>query len=159
MREVARRELLPARRQSETLNFRAGGVVFTATMGYYEDGRLGEVFLNAGKIASETDVAARDSAVVLSIALQHGVSVEAVRAALTRRADGTPEGPMGILLDVLAARPAEPVDRGRRYPLELNGREYADLPVDMQQVYAWRAQDRKWVMAPEWREKFARESE
>lgn len=101
---VNRREPLPQRRRSETLTFRVGGLIYTGTVGYYGDGRPGEIFLNGGKIASETDVAARDSAIAVSMALQHGASLEAMRSAFTRRADGSPEGPMGALLDLLATR-------------------------------------------------------
>ena len=55
-----------------------------AGFGYFDDGSLAEVFLNSGKIGTAIETAARDSAVVASIALQHGVRTDTIRHALTR---------------------------------------------------------------------------
>lgn len=105
------RSVLPNRRASETIKFQVvrrdrTPAVYHATLGYYPDGRLGEVFLSAGKTGSDVDVAARDSAIAFSFALQHGCSVETARAAFCRDEDGKPEGPLGTLLDLLAGRGA-----------------------------------------------------
>jgi hypothetical protein len=35
------------------------------------------------------------------MALQHGATLDEIKSALTRRANGTPEGPLGILLDTI----------------------------------------------------------
>ena len=96
------RELLPNRRRAQRLEYQVGKILYTAGLGYYPDGRLGEVFLNAGKIGAESDVIARDSAIAVSFALQHGCPVEVIRPAFTRDALGRPEGPLGILFDILA---------------------------------------------------------
>jgi hypothetical protein len=40
------------------------GFTYTAGLGYFEDGRLAEVFLNAQKIGTAIETTARDSAVV-----------------------------------------------------------------------------------------------
>jgi hypothetical protein len=97
------REPLPERRRSETLDFNfAGKLQYRATLGYYDDGRLGEVFLNAGKVGTDVDVSTRDSAIALSFALQFGCTVDVIRAAMTRDGNGQPEGPLGVLLDLLA---------------------------------------------------------
>ncbi|HMA70856.1 MAG TPA: hypothetical protein VKP67_05115 [Xanthobacteraceae bacterium] len=45
---------------------------------------------------------ASDSAVLCSIALQHGVPVETLRRALMRDSQGKPSGPFGMVLDQLA---------------------------------------------------------
>lgn len=45
---------------------------------------------------------ARDSAVLLSLALQHGTPISTMQKAITRNADGTPAGPVGALLDIIA---------------------------------------------------------
>lgn len=95
------REPLPNRRQTIRMQFWVGKIIYTATLGYYDDGRLGEVFLNAGKIGTESNVIARDSAIAISFALQHGCTVEMARTAFTRDADGNAEGPLGILFDML----------------------------------------------------------
>jgi hypothetical protein len=49
------------------------------------------------------DVSARDAAVVASIALQHGVAPETIRHALLRNPDGSAAGPLGAVLDIVAA--------------------------------------------------------
>jgi hypothetical protein len=98
------RELLPQRRRSETFEFSDGKVAYTATIGFYEDGRPGEIFLSAGKAGTLIHTYVRDGAIAISFALQHGCSVEAIRTAFTRNADGVPEGPLGILMDMLINR-------------------------------------------------------
>jgi ribonucleoside-diphosphate reductase alpha chain len=99
------RERLPNRRRSETFDFEvtAGAAVlrYTATVGYYEDGRVGELFLNNHKSNSTADTNARDAAIALSFALQHGADLEDIRKALTRNSDGTATGPLGAALDVV----------------------------------------------------------
>jgi hypothetical protein len=46
---------------------------------------------------------ARDAAILTSICLQHGASVETIRHALTRNSDGSASGPLGVVLDLLAS--------------------------------------------------------
>lgn len=96
------REPLPQRRPSDTLTFEAGGLVYEATVGFYEDGRPGEIFLQAGKSGTAVNVATRDSAIALSFALQFGCSVDDIRSAMTRDPDGKAEGPLGCLMDLLS---------------------------------------------------------
>ena len=95
------RERLPNRRSAERFEFTAGNVRYTAQIGSYPDGRIGEVFLNAGKIGTELDVIARDSAIAVSFALQHGATAEdpiGLHAETGRR---SAEGPLGALFDLL----------------------------------------------------------
>jgi hypothetical protein len=99
------RKRLPNRRGHMLLDFEADGFRYTAGLGFFEDGRLAEVFLNSGKIGTAIETAARDSAVVASIALQHGVPPDTIRHALTRDRNGNASGPLGTLLDLLAAEP------------------------------------------------------
>jgi hypothetical protein len=54
------------------------------------------------KTCSAADTAARDSAVVGSIALQFGAALETIRKALCRDARGNASGPLGIALDRIA---------------------------------------------------------
>ena len=99
------RERLPDRRRSETFDFDvpAGTTVlhYTATVGYYPDGRIGELFLNNHKSNSTADTNARDAAIAFSFAVQHGASVDDIRKALCRESDGRASGPLGIALDQL----------------------------------------------------------
>ncbi|MGC1354448.1 MAG: hypothetical protein WA851_01410 [Xanthobacteraceae bacterium] len=96
------RKRLPNRRAHTLLNIEAGGFRYVAGVGRYEDGRLAEIFLNAEKGGTAIDDAARDSAVVASLALQHGVDPNAIRRALMRNVAGTASGPLGVLLDLVA---------------------------------------------------------
>jgi hypothetical protein len=92
---------LPNRRGCLSFDFQCGGC-FTATVARFDDGRLAEIFLSNGKVGSDADTAARDSAVVCSIALQYGVPLDVIRKALLRDGIGRPGGPLGVALDLLA---------------------------------------------------------
>src|SRR6516164_4345221 len=67
------RRRLPNRRLAETFDLEVGGLRYVASIGRFTDGALAEVFLTNGKCGSDADTAARDGAVVASIALQYGV--------------------------------------------------------------------------------------
>ena len=106
---MTEREVLPQRRRSETFEFRhrnqdGRATDFTATVGYYADGRPGEVFLSARKLTSDVDIMVRDSAILLSFALQYGVTCEQLRAAMLHGEDGRPHGVIGTLLHELEKR-------------------------------------------------------
>ena len=102
---MSERERLPDRRCSETFDFKVlvgtAELHYTATAGYYRDGRIGELFLNNHKSNSTADTNARDAAIALSFALQHGADLGEIRKALTRNANGTASGPLGAALDLL----------------------------------------------------------
>jgi hypothetical protein len=53
---------------------------------------------------------ARDAAILTSICLQHGASVETIRHSLTRNSDGSASGPLGVVLDLLAPASDRPGD-------------------------------------------------
>jgi hypothetical protein len=59
--------------------------------------------------ASET---ARDSAIVLSLAVQHGADVEIIRRGLCRGAHGRASGPLGRALDLIAEHEATEANPG-----------------------------------------------
>jgi hypothetical protein len=54
-----RRERLPNRRLGETFELEVGGLKYTATVGRFADGRVGELFLNNHKSNSAADKRAR----------------------------------------------------------------------------------------------------
>lgn len=105
---MSERERLPNRRGSENIEFETvarPGVnpkAYSATLGYFPDGRLAEVFLRAGKAGTDLAIQAQETAIVASFALQYGAPIELIRAAMPRTADGKPEGPIGRLLDILS---------------------------------------------------------
>jgi hypothetical protein len=84
------------------LRVEALGLRFHATVGRYDDGRVAEIFLVNHEAGSMAGILASDSAVLCSIALQHGVSIETLRHALMRDGRGKPSGPLGVVLDQLA---------------------------------------------------------
>lgn len=96
------RRALPDRRSAETLDFSHDGIRYTLTVGFYPDGQPGEIFIDGPKAGSGAQVNATDAAVILSIAMQHGVPVATLRAAVSRNAAGEPTGPIGAVLDLLA---------------------------------------------------------
>jgi hypothetical protein len=66
------RERLPNRRIGEMFELEVAGLRYTATVGRFSDGRVGEIFLSNHKSNSAADTNARDSAIVCSIAFQCG---------------------------------------------------------------------------------------
>jgi hypothetical protein len=103
------RARLPNRRPAETFEFQCGPHRYIATVGYYPGtDRLAEIFLGNGRAGSELDAAAKDSAVVASIALQHGVAAETIRRALLRDPRGVAASPLGAALDLLISKSSAP---------------------------------------------------
>jgi hypothetical protein len=99
---TAARQRLANRRASETFEFEVNGLRYTASISRFPSGELAEIFLGNGKAGSSSDSAAKDSAVVCSIALQFGVPMETIRRALLRDPRGNPASPLGAALDVIA---------------------------------------------------------
>ena len=97
------RRRLENRRLAETFELEVGGLRYTATVGRFPDGRVGEIFLGNHKSNSAADTNARDSAIVCSIALQCGADLETIRKAPCRDAQGRASGPLGAALDAIAA--------------------------------------------------------
>jgi hypothetical protein len=100
---MATRERLPNRRASQQLTFDCGPHPFIATISYFPGtNRLAEIFLGNGRADSDVDTAAKDSAVVCSIAFQYGVPLDVVRKSLMRDSAGRPSSPLGVVLDLNA---------------------------------------------------------
>lgn len=99
------RDRLPDRRDGVTFAFEYKEHTWCLTMTLYSDGRVAEVFVSppeSGKInSSEMADTARDFCVLVSIALQHGVAIQTLRAAITRLHDGAPASIAGKILDEL----------------------------------------------------------
>jgi hypothetical protein len=97
------RQQLKNRRACESLDFEVAGQHFTATVGRYADGTIGEIFLQSHKPGSQSDANARDAAVAASLALQFGCPLETLRHALLRDSHGWPSTPLGAAVDAIAA--------------------------------------------------------
>lgn len=107
------RQLLPERRMSvtETIAFvRSDGAVtnYEATVGFDQLCRPREIFLFGAKDGSDMAAALVDTAVALSVALQHGVSASAMARSASRVPVAPDEEPtmpasiVGAALDLLA---------------------------------------------------------
>jgi hypothetical protein len=93
---------LPNRRMHETVRFEHWGLRYIVGLGRAQPhDPISEVFINCGKAGTQAETLARDSAVLLSLALQHGVPIAEIGHAITRNADGTPSGPIGALVDLM----------------------------------------------------------
>jgi hypothetical protein len=99
---TALRTHLPNRRASMTFAFECGPHRYIATVSCFPNRELAEIFLSNGRAGSDVDAAAKDSAVVCSIALQFGVPVDVIRKALLRDTNGVASSPLGTALDLIA---------------------------------------------------------
>ena len=93
------RRTLSQRRAAETFDLRFWNQLFTVTVGFYADGTPGEVFIDIGKTGNDIESIARDAGVLLSLALQHGVSPETISHAITRGASEEPASILGAVID------------------------------------------------------------
>jgi hypothetical protein len=98
---TVQRNRLPNRRGAESFSFECNALRYTATVSWFPDGTLAEIFISNSKAGSHSDAAAKDAAVVASIALQFGVPVNVLRHALLRDAQGRSSSPLGVALDLL----------------------------------------------------------
>jgi ribonucleoside-diphosphate reductase alpha chain len=98
---MSARRRLPDRRRSVVFDFQSMGLRFTASIGRYPDGQLGEVFIDNHKAGSAIGTLVRDSAIILSFALQHGADINAIGKALSRDSAGRPLGPLGAAVDII----------------------------------------------------------
>jgi hypothetical protein len=99
---AALRTRLPNRRPSTTFDFECGGHHYFATVSYFPNGELAEIFIGNGRAGSHVDTAAKDSAVLASIGLQYGIPLDMLRKALLRDSQGRASGPLGCALDIIA---------------------------------------------------------
>ena len=93
------RRVLPQRRAAETFDMRFWNQLFTVTVGFYPDGTPGEVFIDGCKTGNDIESIARDAGVLLSLALQHRISPETSRHAVTRGASEEPASILGAVVD------------------------------------------------------------
>jgi hypothetical protein len=101
------RTRLPNRRASELFDFESMGTRFTGSVSRDSSGKILELFLDNHKAGSAVGTLVRDSAIILSFALQCGADIEAIQRALCRDSRG-PLGPIGAALDILLASGGKP---------------------------------------------------
>lgn len=96
----------PNRRDSRTVSIRyadMSGLSFKghATYSKNPDGSIYEIFITTGKPGTAGEAALRDAGLLLSLLLQSGTSIEEIQSALTRNDDGSPAGPVSIVVDTI----------------------------------------------------------
>src|SRR5262245_51606398 len=94
------RQRLPNRREHELPNVEHAGIRYTAGVGGFADGGVGEIFLNTAKRGT-AHVNARAAAVAASPLVQHRCPVDTLRQAVTANSDGSDSGPLACALDLL----------------------------------------------------------
>ncbi len=112
------RQRLPNRRPSHTETLEVGGQKVIATVGFDpETGQPREIFMAAGKEGSMINALLADAAVVISIALQHGIPPAALAKTVGRLPSGpvtpadlegprpgrVPASPIGAALDLVSS--------------------------------------------------------
>jgi hypothetical protein len=78
------------RRRAETFALTARNQQFTITLRFYPDNSLGAIFVGTGETGNDIQPVARDGAVPVHLALQHGVALGTIHHATTRGAAGKP---------------------------------------------------------------------
>jgi len=101
------RARLPDRRPAETIAIEHGGMGFDVTVGFYPDGRPGEVFTHGAKTGSMIDGLLDDACVVVSLLIQNGVEPRALARSMGRLGDEQPASVIGAVVDLAARLGAE----------------------------------------------------
>lgn len=94
---------LPDRRFAETVQLEHGGARFTVTIGFYTDGRPGEVFTHGARSGSTMDALLADACVVVSCLIQHGAEPKDLSASMGRLGNAEPSSVIGAVVDLITA--------------------------------------------------------
>ncbi len=93
-----------------------GGRRYHLTIGEYDDGRPGEVFVHGATVGSDVDGLCGDVGVLLSRLLQYGDDPASLAAGIGRLGNGAPASIVGLIADVLAGKAAGPSSPGGEAP-------------------------------------------
>lgn len=100
------RETLPPRRGAVTREIRwppeRGIGSIQISIGFYDNGRPAEVFVNGCKAGTDVQAVARDASILLSMALQYGAPIDVVQKAITRDERGAAGSLIGAVVDLIA---------------------------------------------------------
>lgn len=101
---MTERQRLPDRRQAETVNIKVAGNGYQLGVGYFPDGRIGELFVTGPKLGSDMHGLLADLGVVISRLFQHGDTPLSLAAGMARLGDGTtPASVVGAVIDALVS--------------------------------------------------------
>jgi hypothetical protein len=107
---MTERKRLPNRRAAIALELEHQGQRFRCQAGFYDDGAIGEVFLDAAKQNSAVDAFGADAAILISLLLQHGASLAEIGHALRRAPNGAPASVIGQVVDELSKLPLDLIE-------------------------------------------------
>ena len=102
------RARLPDRRVAETVALEHGGTRFMVTIGFYPDGRPGEVFTHGIRTGAGLDALLADACVIVSCLIQHGVEPRDLAASMGRLGNAEPASIIGAVIDLAAAMSEAP---------------------------------------------------
>jgi hypothetical protein len=94
---------LPNRRAAETVELEHGGQRVAVTIGFYPDGRPGEVFTHGLRSGSNLDGLLADACVVVSCLMQHGVGPKEIASSMGRLGNAEPASIIGAVIDFAAS--------------------------------------------------------
>jgi hypothetical protein len=97
------RQRLPHRRMAETVDLEQNGRRFTVTIGFYADGRPGEVFTHGIRSGSNLDALLADACVVVSCLIQHGVEPSEIAGSMGRLGNAEAASIIGAVIELAAA--------------------------------------------------------
>ena len=100
------RTRLPDRRFAETVMLEHSGTRFMVTIGFYPNGRPGEVFTHGARSGSNLDALLADACVVVSCLIQHGVEPLDLATSMGRLGNTQPASVIGAVIDLVAAASA-----------------------------------------------------
>ncbi|KAA0970828.1 hypothetical protein FPY71_10150 [Aureimonas fodinaquatilis] len=101
------RKHLPNRRPAENCDIWFQGMEVQVSFGWTDDERITEVFASTRKVGTSVDTMVRDTAVLISISLQYGVTPPILERSLTMDETGQAEGFAGVILKMIREREAE----------------------------------------------------
>ena len=97
---MTQRLRLPNRRAAIAFELEHQGQRFRCHVGFNE-GEIGEIFLDAAKQNSAIDAFGADAAILISLLLQHGAGLAEIGHALRRGPNGAPASLIGAVVDAL----------------------------------------------------------
>ena len=95
------RQTLPNRRAAESFTFNHKHRDHRISVGRFDDGRPAEIFLAEGKSGTDMAAITRDTAILVSLALQSGVPLQTMRHGVTRDENGVAASIIGAALDAV----------------------------------------------------------
>lgn len=93
---------LPDRRAAETVHLEYDGGRFMVTVGFYPDGKPGEVFTHGARSGSNLDALLADACVTVSCLMQHGVEPRELAASMGRLGNAQPASIIGAVVDLVS---------------------------------------------------------